>query len=267
MRYLSTILSMLILLSSCEEVTTLEPTPEPSGLIVVEGLITNEFRRHYVRITRPNTEPNQPPLEVSGAEVLVSFGNNRIRFIEEPSGSGNYLSEVEFRGVSNTAYLLAIQVEGRQYFGATRKVPVQPLRPIQQAVQPLDNGNYVMREVRERGASMTRVFLDWSSTDSCTNQAPCNAIQTFYTLNSIDVNQYFAPDKQVIEFPSGTVIVRRKLSLTVAHQDFVRALLNETIWRGGAFDVQQGNLPTNLSEGAIGFFAAASVVSDTTIVP
>ena len=41
--------------------------------------------------------------------------------------------------------------------------------------------------------------------------------------------------------------------------------MNETNWRGGLFDVERGNIPTNMSAGAIGYFAASSVVSDSTI--
>jgi hypothetical protein len=40
----------------------------------------------------------------------------------------------------------------------------------------------------------------------------------------------------------------------------------ETEWRGGLFDVERGNISTNLSEGAIGYFAASTVLSDSTFV-
>jgi hypothetical protein len=43
-------------------------------------------------------------------------------------------------------------------------------------------------------------------------------------------------------------------------------MLSETEWRGGVFDVQRDNVSTNLSEGAVGFFAVATVVADTTVI-
>jgi hypothetical protein len=43
-------------------------------------------------------------------------------------------------------------------------------------------------------------------------------------------------------------------------------MLSETEWRGGVFDVQRANVSTNLSEGAIGFFASCTIVTDTTVV-
>jgi hypothetical protein len=43
-------------------------------------------------------------------------------------------------------------------------------------------------------------------------------------------------------------------------------MLMETEWRGGIFDVQHGNVITNLSSGAIGYFAASTVVTDTIFI-
>ncbi|MBE9509733.1 MAG: hypothetical protein IMY71_02550, partial [Bacteroidetes bacterium] len=43
-------------------------------------------------------------------------------------------------------------------------------------------------------------------------------------------------------------------------------MLSETEWKGGVFDVLPGNVYTNLSEGAVGFFAVSTVVSDSTVV-
>jgi hypothetical protein len=51
-----------------------------------------------------------------------------------------------------------------------------------------------------------------------------------------------------------------------AHAAFIRTLLSETEWRGGLFDVQPGNVQTNLSEGAVGYFAVSTVVGDSTII-
>jgi len=42
-------------------------------------------------------------------------------------------------------------------------------------------------------------------------------------------------------------------------------MLLETEWRGGLFDVAHGNLETNLSQGAFGFFAVSTVIRDTII--
>jgi hypothetical protein len=40
----------------------------------------------------------------------------------------------------------------------------------------------------------------------------------------------------------------------------------ETEWSGGLFDVQPGNVTTNLTNGALGYFAVCMIVSDTIYV-
>jgi hypothetical protein len=88
-----------------------------------------------------------------------------------------------------------------------------------------------------------------------------------YYLNTIDVNQlYNIPETQEVCFPKGTRIIRKKYSLTPEYQEFLRTLLTETSWRGGLFDVESGNVMTNLSNGAVGYFSASTVVSDTITV-
>jgi hypothetical protein len=114
---------------------------------------------------------------------------------------------------------------------------------------------------------MTEVFYDWSfDHDYCNIYGFCTAAETYYTLNNEDVNKAFGPDRQVIRFPVGTTIIRKTYSLSVEHQQFLRSLLMETDWRGGLFDVQAGNVNTNITNGAKGFFGVCMVVSDTTVV-
>ena len=63
-----------------------------------------------------------------------------------------------------------------------------------------------------------------------------------------------------------TTIIESKYSVTPEHAGFIRSMLLETEWRGGLFDVAQGNLETNLSQGAFGFFAISTVIRDTLTV-
>ena len=115
-------------------------------------------------------------------------------------------------------------------------------------------------------ASMMEVYYDWSATpEYCTLYGYCDASEVYYTLDNIDAEKIFAPDRQIIPFPEKTRIIRRKYSLSAAHQEFLRALLLETEWRGGLFDAEQGNVPTNFSHGIRGWFGACMVETDTTL--
>jgi len=74
------------------------------------------------------------------------------------------------------------------------------------------------------------------------------------------------PGKETVLFPEGTKILRKKYSLSDDHQKFLRTMLSETEWNWGVFDVLLGNVYTNLSDGAVGFFSVSTVVSDSTVV-
>ena len=63
-------------------------------------------------------------------------------------------------------------------------------------------------------------------------------------------------EMEVIKFPLGTKIVERKYSLNPGYTEFTRTDFPETNWKGGLFDSAPANIPTNLSKGAVGYFAA-----------
>ena len=111
---------------------------------------------------------------------------------------------------------------------------------------------------------MMEIDYDWSANGSCSSNT-CKAREVTYHLNSVDVNEIFKPEQELVCFAAGTVIKRKKYSLNDNYQTYIRAMMNETNWRGGIFDVERGNIPTNMSLGALGYFAAASVVSDSTV--
>jgi hypothetical protein len=88
----------------------------------------------------------------------------------------------------------------------------------------------------------------------------------FYDLKTIDVNEIYKPAKSDFKFPLNSIVVRKKYSISPAYKIFLRSVLSETEWRGGVFDVQRADATTNLSAGAIGFFAVSTVVSDSTLI-
>jgi hypothetical protein len=108
--------------------------------------------------------------------------------------------------------------------------------------------------------------ISWNKTPACVSGADCEAKIVFYDLKTIDVNEIYKPKKADFTFPLNSLVIRRKYSVSPAYRSFLRSVLSETEWRGGVFDVQRANATTNLSEGAIGFFAISTVVSDTTLI-
>lgn len=263
--YLYIILLLLLVLPGCETQYNWDIQGDGTVRLVVDGIITNELKAQEIFLTRTNQDLNLPSVPVSGAEVLVSDGVNTYKFEESETEPGMYLS-APFQAAINNTYQLAIDLNGNQFTAISSVEPVSQLEEMN-FVWDEEKGLYRYIPYKQGRPSMTEILYNWSTTPAyCDTMGSCYAQETFYILDNVDVNAVFGPEKQIIYFPAGTELIRRKYGITYKHQQFIRSLLIETEWRGGVFDVLQGNVPTNLSNGAIGYFAACSVVSDTTVI-
>jgi Domain of unknown function (DUF4249) len=260
----SKILSLLIiylLVTACEEIVERPLTIENSDLLVVEGIITNEKINHRITISFPYASQNGSRSPVSGAVLKIDDGTTEYIVSESPAGSGNYLTE-EMRAVFGKTYTLSIQYNGKEYLAQDSPVPVEPLQALK-----YERVNDQYRLILS-GAGQDPNFVDhsisWSGTPSCIAGTNCEGKIVFYDIKTLDVNEIYKPQKAGFNFPLNSVVIRRKYSVSPTYRSFLRSVLSETEWRGGVFDVQRANATTNLSEGAIGFFAVSTVVSDTT---
>jgi len=260
--YFNTIwLIVLLAVSSCEKQTTWEV--QASGTFpVIDCIITNELKYQELRLYQSADRLNTLPAGISGAFIELSNGVDTMAFQEDAWESGKYVSTLPFRAAAGNNYRLTILYGSISDTANAEMTSVTPLDAVE--IVPYDS---LFRYVFNAGnqASMTEVLYDWSGVvDYCAIYGSCYASEVFYTLDNIDMSKIFAPDKLVISFPEGTRIIRRKYSLSENHQRFIRSLLLETEWRGGVFDVEQGNVPTNFRHGVRGWFAACMVLSDTT---
>lgn len=252
------------MMNACTEVPIDFPLQSQNlTVLVVEGTLTNERINHRIKLSHPYVSQNGTSMAASGAIVNVSDGTNSAVLTEFPVGSGEYFTPPA-RAVFGRTYTLSIQYQGKTFFAKDSSEPVEPL-------QALDykkvNDLYALNLDEEgQGANFIDHQISWKDTPSCTTGTKCEGRVVYYDLKTIDVNESFKPDKAEFNFPVNTVVIRRKYSVSPAYKAFLRTVLSETEWRGGVFDVQRANADTNLSEGAIGFFAVSTVVSDTTIV-
>jgi hypothetical protein len=257
-----TFLFSIIVLFACEEPFSSKNTYLETELIIVEGVITNEKKNHEVSLSRIHLNQNGVAATVTGADVTITSGDSIFTLTEIPIGSGKYLTP-PMRAASGKIYKLNFSYNGQTYSAEDSSVPVEPMPDIIVDKQP--EGYRMVFEESGQSANYVDHHLDWTATEDCPGDG-CEGRIIFYDLKTIDVNNVYKPGKTDLFFPEGTVIVRRKYSVSPAYRDFLRSMLMETEWRGGVFDVERANVPTNLSAGAIGFFAVSTVVTDTTII-
>lgn len=260
---------LLFLFSSCVEKTDWPTQAVTDNRIVVEGIITNELKQHVVTLTYPTAELNAVPTPVSGAVVSLNDEDTTYLLIEESVGSGTYLSD-SLQAVTNKTYTLSISFNGITYTAQTYLLPVTPIIPISYYFNNFDSLFYYdwQHDIYFSENAMYELFFDWSKVAGydTLDVSQTQFMGYTYTLTGIDVNEIFAAQKEKVAFPAGTIITERKYSLTAEHADYIRALLSETQWNGNVFEAMPANLPTNLSNGAIGYFGGCSVLTDTIVV-
>ena len=264
------LLSLLpLLFLSCEEQTEWELDTNVPKVIVVEGVLTNERKAHEIRISRPMTDPNGIPQPVSGALVVIyeinptgDFTAHRVRQIQP----GRYITDTTLRAEFFKLYQLYILYQGQEYRGDSYMVRVDSLKPLKYQQIPGREFWYELILQESNNPSMVEINLNWGHLPGFRNlpREETRASIIYYTVKSIDVNKIFKPAKERVPFPVGTRAYRRQYSMNQWQEDFVRSLMAETEWRGGLFDVQPGNVRTNLSAGAVGYFSVSQVVADTT---
>lgn len=254
---------------SCEKEIDFPYADAPSDMIVVEALICNTNKYHSLRITQPRANPNHAEIAVSGAKVTVAVEDNIYDLLEDTTEVGLYVSSHPFSGLPGTPVSMRIDLNG-QVYTATDVMPHIPFmaRLFFTPIHDEPDWYYASPPLHLHtagGQAMWVVEADWSFLPDF-DDAPedsCRARLFFFNLHNIDVGQIFAAEKEKVRIRKGARIIQNKYALSTEHACFWRSILLETEWRGGLFDVSQGETYSNIKPDAAGFFGASAVVRDT----
>jgi hypothetical protein len=242
-----------------------------NDFVVVEGIITDEYKHQVIKLNRTTSSPNDTPEPVTGAEVIVSTIDSVYIFSEDSNEPGVYNSDVPFAGIVANEYTLFINAEGK-IITAKAIMPVGADFPFlrygrQGNKEMLYNIVWVANQYNADRPAMYEILLNWSMVPGY-EDAPYDSTHArllYYTLPTLDVSQMFAPAMETVLFPKGTIITEKRYSLSTQHAAFIRALLAETNFQGGLFNSVPSNLPVNLSNNGIGFFGACAVTAKTRV--
>ncbi|MEZ5145746.1 MAG: hypothetical protein R2759_01340 [Bacteroidales bacterium] len=158
---------------------------------------------------------------------------------------------------------------GETYTASTYMIPIAaPNQPTFQFVP--DTGLYQIQwnnpEYSPFETAMYEADISWGHLPAYTNDSLTKARLTFYTLNTIDVSYIIFPqDKEEVYFPYGSIAILKN-TLTDEYALTPAPSFAETEWQGSIFEDARGNLPSNISNGGLGYFSACSVIADTVVV-
>jgi len=255
-------LILIFLLASCEEITEWPANETITPRLVVEGFLTNNPDLNYVRLSLPVSSPNHDPVPVKGAAVVLISANASVLLTESTEEAGYYSPESPVSGVVGEGYRLYISLGQYEFISeAVWMLPVYETKDLRYYEIETEPGYYLINPVESNEASFIKYHVKYENPELANDTI--QKLFYSYTLRTVDVNQFFKPDSETLIFPVGAMVIRTKYSLAPDHERYIRSLLSETEWKGGWFDLSPGNLQSNMSEGAVGYFGACSVLRDT----
>lgn len=267
MKNIFLIILSLFLVTSCEKEIDLD-LEDQSGQIVIEGNITDQAGPYFVKITKSVafTQTNQYPA-VTNAQVILSDNTGQTETLQY-AGNGNYKTSA-FVGQPGRIYTLTINAEGKQY-------TAQSTMPQAVSFDGLEQDSFLV-------AGQTSYTLLPLFTDPATLG---NRYLFVYTVNS-NPKKFFSefsdnvnnglPNQRPLLLPNddsnandikvvaGDVIHVEMQCIDDKVYTYYSALL-QLSGSGPGGGITPANPPSNISNGALGYFSAHTVRTRTAVI-
>jgi hypothetical protein len=262
-------LSVLALtFTSCETVVDLD-LEQSAPRLAVEAILTDQAHTSFVQLamSAPYAK-NVEPQAVTGAQVTVTDNaGNSIVFVH--TSQGRYQPAADFKGVVGRTYQLIIRVKDQTYTATSVLNPVPALEEVKYEYVDGKDDEYG----REEGYFISTGFQD---TPGLKNYYKLNLVAND-TLKQRNPGDILVTDDRLydgshledldvfIAFRKGDALDVSLLSLTKEAYDFYAAMA-AMAGQGGLFGRNPANLPTNISNGAVGFFSASAVSARSLVI-
>ncbi|ASW73972.1 hypothetical protein IQ37_18405 [Chryseobacterium piperi] len=262
------IILSLFLLVSCEKEIDLD-LADQSGNIVIEGNITDQPGPYIVRITKSVafTQNNQYPA-VTDAQVIVSDNTGQTETLQYV-GDGKYQTTA-FTGAAGRIYTLKVQAEGKQYTAQSTMPEAVPFDGLKQDSFVFGGETtYTLLPIFTDPATLGNRYL-FSFT---INNKPKRTIEVFSdNVNNGLVNQrpLFLPNDDE-DGNSHKVVVGDTIHVEMQSIDhtiftYYSALLQIIGGGGPGGGVTPSNPPSNINNGALGYFSAHTLSKRSAVI-
>lgn len=267
---------IMIFASACTEKIDID-LDDTYTRLVVEGNITSDTMAHLVHLSLTTSfYYSQPAPGVTGATVTISDGSTLFPLTEVPGKAGYYQTDPEFSATPGKTYTLNIElaeeINGYKSYSASAEMKtVATVDSID--IKYLDTWNvyeigcyaldtptkdFYMFNIYKNGKLITDTINEILITDD-----------RFYNgnyTNGIGVG-YLDEDDPSENVHPGDTIMLQIAGITEEFYKFIYAVQIETGYKNPLFSGSPANIKGNISNGAIGYFAAYSVKYATTIAP
>ena len=273
-------LLLLLLSASCTEVYDIQlDSAEPR--LVVEGIISSDSLRHQIRLSKTDEYfSNHVPPPVSGAVLELHFNDTMISFPEDTLTPGLYASDMAFEGQSGTSYELRIHGVDIDQDGTTEVYEAESTMPggvelyyitLKYFPTPIISGYqvivYARHKLYQRDFMGFRVYRNGKLLTETLNQYMLFKDDLFDDgyINGFPVSFLDDANEEQALHSGDTVSVQLEV-ITRFHFDFIMAARLDIIGNNPLFSGPSANIPSNVSNGALGYFTAMNLLRTSTVV-
>lgn len=243
--------------------------------LVVEGSITNQTQPHRVTLTYTSDYlTTQASVPATGAMVEISDGQSLFLLTEVAPGI--YETAPGVAGVIGREYTLTIRgldVDGdgspETYSGTDLLKPVMLLDSIAVEQQKPPTTPPVFK-INGWGQELPTPDDSYQWVYYVNGVLQTDTLSKTLFVDDTFVNGSYLPGLTMfmdVKAMSGDTIRVETRSLTRPYYTFLVTLMLETVWNRGGGAGPPANIKGNMSNGAIGYFAAHAVSGKTALVP
>jgi len=241
--------------------------------LVVEAYITDEAKNHIVKLTKTSDYfYNKPAPVVEGAKITIADGQNILNLTETQPGI--YKTE-KIAGEIGKTYTLNIElleeINGHKNFTAMDKLmPVGIIDSI--GIEYIDSWEvWEIRLYANEPPTSDFYMFNWMKnniliTDTIdeVNVSDDKFFNGSYS-NGVGVG-WFEEEREDENLHPGDTVTLIMSTITEEYADFVWEIQAETGYQSPLFSSPQANVSSNISNGALGYFAAYPKRYSSTVV-
>lgn len=263
------------LILSCQEDINLELNDQENSRIVVEGRITNEYKRHIIKLTETTSYfVNEKVPALSNAEVYIIEQESQIKteLTESEDYPGYYLTRpTKFKAYKN--YNLVVNTDGETY----------EAEAYLDTVAQMDSINYIydyelFYDGKYRGyykirmsafepnpigqVYMFKVYMNDTLLNRSLDDTPYQDDEFFNNQYMANVEIYWIRQEEIINDTNSLKV--EMYSISKEEFKYNNAFITESEYSGSVFSGPPANVPSNLINTSggldgLGFFGASSV--------
>lgn len=263
------VLILPALLFSCTERVDIELDSTYTRL-VVEGGITDQPGPHTIHLSLSGDYfGNEPAPKVEGATVTISTDDTTYFLLE--SAPGVYQTSEDVKGIAGKTYTLnidGVEIDGEslQYSAESKMPEVPPVDSVAISFNPdweIWEVNLYAWDPPSREHYLFRIYRN--------GELLTDTIREYVVTNDdfFNGNYTFGIMVQWMEESEagvGDTITLEMASITEEYANFIWDVQDESGYNNPLFSGPPANIRGNISNGAIGFFAAYSLLRDTAII-